>query len=81
VVIAAYADPQRTDAGVGRILTREQSEAVLEYLKKQHAVQKMGWFSSRKVVAVGCGTNPPPVPHKDPAPPARVEVVVFVPQG
>ena len=81
VVIATYADPRKTDAAVARILTRQQSEAVLDYLTKQHAVQKMGWFTSRKVTALGCGTNPPPLPQKDPVPPARVEVVVFVPQG
>ena len=50
-------------------------------MKGQHAVQKMGWFSSRKVAALGLGTSPPPLAEKEALPPARVEVLVFVPQG
>jgi phospholipid/cholesterol/gamma-HCH transport system substrate-binding protein len=80
VVIASYADPKSLSPAAARTLTKQQSEAVCTYLKGQHAVQKMGWFSSRKVSALGCGTNPPPVPEKDPLPAARVEVLVFVPQ-
>ena len=62
-------------------MTRQQAESVCTYLKEQHAVQKMGWFSSRKVTALGQGVQPPPVPEPQPLPPARVEVLVFVPQG
>lgn len=81
VVVVAYADPgSSVSSAVARTLTRQQSEAVCDYLKSQHAVQKMGWFSSRKVTALGMGTAPPPVPEPDPLPPARVEVLVFVPQ-
>jgi phospholipid/cholesterol/gamma-HCH transport system substrate-binding protein len=81
VVIVAYADPQTTSPSLARTLTRQQSEAVCDYLKRQHAIQKMGWFSSRKVTALGQGINPPPLPERDPLPPARIEVIVFVPQG
>jgi phospholipid/cholesterol/gamma-HCH transport system substrate-binding protein len=81
VVIAAYADPQKTPPSLARTLTRQQSEAVCDYLKRQHSIQKMGWFSSRKVTALGQGVNPPPAPERDSLPPARVEVIVFVPQG
>jgi phospholipid/cholesterol/gamma-HCH transport system substrate-binding protein len=81
VVVAAYADPQVSPSSVARMLTRQQSEAVCSYLKDQHAVQKMGWFSSRKVVALGMGTSAPPVPPTTPVPPARIEVLVFVPQS
>jgi phospholipid/cholesterol/gamma-HCH transport system substrate-binding protein len=62
-------------------LTREQSKAVCDYLVNHHKVQKMGWFSSRKVTPLGQGVNPPPVPERDALPPARIEIVVFVPQG
>ena len=41
----------------------------------------MGWFSSRKVTPLGQGLKPPPLPETDPLPTARVEVLVFVPQG
>jgi phospholipid/cholesterol/gamma-HCH transport system substrate-binding protein len=80
VVVAAYADPA-ADADVARTLTQKQSEAVCDYLVNQHAAQKLGWFSRRKVVALGCGTDAPPVPDKEPLPVPRVEVLVFVPQG
>jgi outer membrane protein OmpA-like peptidoglycan-associated protein len=80
VVIVAYADPKKGSSQTSRQLTRQQAEAVLEYLKKQHAVQKMGWFSSRRVAALGMGADPPPAPERDALPPARLEVLVFVPQ-
>ncbi len=81
VVVVAYADPGGTiSSAVARTLTRQQSEAVCDYLKSQHAVQKMGWFSSRRVTALGMGTAPPPEPEREPLPPARIEVLVFVPQ-
>jgi phospholipid/cholesterol/gamma-HCH transport system substrate-binding protein len=80
VVVVAYADPKGQRGSHIQMLTRQQSEAVCAYLKGQHAIQKMGWFSSRKVTPLGMGTNPPPAPEKDRLPPARVEVVVFVPQ-
>jgi phospholipid/cholesterol/gamma-HCH transport system substrate-binding protein len=81
VVVVAYADPNKAVPSLAQTLTRQQSEAVCDYLKKQHAIQKMGWFSSRKVTPLGQGVKPPPAPEHDPLPAARVEVVVFVPQG
>jgi phospholipid/cholesterol/gamma-HCH transport system substrate-binding protein len=81
VVVAAYADPKKASPTVAQTLTRQQSEAVCDYLKKQHAVQKLGWFSSRKVTALGQGVNASPLPERDPLPAARVEVLVFVPQN
>jgi phospholipid/cholesterol/gamma-HCH transport system substrate-binding protein len=80
VVVVAYAD-RHAAPSLALALTRQQSEAVCDYLKKQHSIQKMGWFSSRKVIALGQGVNPPPAPERDSLPPARVEVLVFVPQG
>jgi phospholipid/cholesterol/gamma-HCH transport system substrate-binding protein len=81
VVVVAYADPKKATPSLAQTLTRQQSEAVCDYLKKQHAVQKMGWFTSRKVTPLGQGVQPPPTPERDALPPARVEVLVFVPQG
>jgi len=80
VVIVAYADPHKASPKLARALTRQQSEAVCDYLKRQHSIEKVGWFSSRKVTVLGQGVNPPPAPERDPLPPARVEVIVFVPQ-
>jgi phospholipid/cholesterol/gamma-HCH transport system substrate-binding protein len=83
VVVASFADPRDTEAlrGSPGVLTRKQSEAVCDYLKGQHAIQKMGWFSSRKVIPVGLGTQPSPLVEREPLPPARVEVIVFVPKS
>jgi phospholipid/cholesterol/gamma-HCH transport system substrate-binding protein len=82
VVVVAYADPARkAKPQTARAVTTRQSEAVCDYLKKQHGTHKMGWFSSRKVTPLGMGLQPPPVPEPQPLPPARVEVIVFVPQG
>jgi phospholipid/cholesterol/gamma-HCH transport system substrate-binding protein len=81
VVVASYADPTTTDPEIALVLTRQRSEAVCNYLKDQHGVHKVGWVGSRKVTALGMGTRPPPVPEKDPLPPSRIEVSVFVPQG
>ncbi len=81
VVVVAYADPKNAKNSDARTVTRQQSEAACSYLKDHHAAQKMGWFSSRKVTALGMGTNSPPVAEKDRQPAARIEVVVFVPQG
>ena len=49
------------------------------YLRKNGA-HRMGWFSSRKVTSLGQGTTLPPETERESLPPARVEVVVFVPQ-
>jgi phospholipid/cholesterol/gamma-HCH transport system substrate-binding protein len=80
VVVVAYADPKSTNFSVARTLTKQQSEAVCAYLKGHHAVQKMGWFRSRKVTALGLGTTPPPLPETELLPPSRIEILVFVPQ-
>jgi phospholipid/cholesterol/gamma-HCH transport system substrate-binding protein len=81
VVVVAYADPQRTPARLAQEITARQSEAVADYLKNKHSIHKLGWFSSRKVTPLGQGTLPPPIPEQDPLPPARVEILVFVPQS
>jgi phospholipid/cholesterol/gamma-HCH transport system substrate-binding protein len=80
VVVVAYADPRKSSPRPALEVTRQQSQAVVDYLKKHHAVQKMGWLSSRKVTALGMGAQPPPAPEPDTLPGARVEVLVFVPQ-
>jgi phospholipid/cholesterol/gamma-HCH transport system substrate-binding protein len=82
VVVAAFADLDR-NAEFAQNLTQKQSEVVIEYLKTNHHVHRTGfwWFDNRSVRAIGCGVNPPPVPEKEKLPPARVELLVFVPQN
>jgi hypothetical protein len=83
VVVAAYADPHKVPPPTAKLITQQQAEAVCTYLTRNHGVHKMGWFSSRKVTPLGQGVvQPPPDPAEHtPLPPARVEVLVFVPQG
>jgi phospholipid/cholesterol/gamma-HCH transport system substrate-binding protein len=79
VVIVAYADPRTADPKAAKVLTRQQSEAVCDYLKSKHGVEKMGWWSSRKVTPLGMGADAPPMAEPDPLRPDRVEVQVFTP--
>jgi phospholipid/cholesterol/gamma-HCH transport system substrate-binding protein len=81
VVVAAFADPKKHAADFAATLTQKQSEAVADYLKTNHKIHRMGfwWWSNRRVVALGCGTTPSPVPEKDKLPPGRLELIVFVP--
>jgi phospholipid/cholesterol/gamma-HCH transport system substrate-binding protein len=81
VVIAGFAGPAHNPE-FALALTKKQSEAVMEYLKSNHRVHRTGfWFwSNRTVKCIGVGNNPPPVPESESLPPARIELLVFVPQ-
>jgi hypothetical protein len=81
VVVVAYADPASPDPAAARKLTQEQSNAVMEYLREKHKVQKLGFLSWRTVTALGMGVNPPPTKEREKLPAPRVEVLIFVPQG
>jgi phospholipid/cholesterol/gamma-HCH transport system substrate-binding protein len=82
VVIAGFADPSQ-NADFALTLTQKQSDAVMEYLKSNYRVHRTGfWFwSNRSVRAIGVGTNPLPIPESESLPSARIELLVFVPQG
>jgi phospholipid/cholesterol/gamma-HCH transport system substrate-binding protein len=81
MVVLACADPKSAeDRGLLKTVTKGQSEAICQYLKEHHAVQKAGWFTSRKVTALGLGMDRPPDEKTDEKQKARVEVRVFVPQ-
>lgn len=81
VVVASFADPKKHDAEFAQTLTQKQSEIVADYLKANHKIHRMGywWWSNRRVVALGCGTAPTPVPETDKLPPGRIELIVFIP--
>ncbi|HWY88368.1 MAG TPA: MlaD family protein [Gemmataceae bacterium] len=82
VVIAGFAGPN-LNPDFALALTQKQSEAVMEYLKSNYRVHRTGfWFwSNRSVRCIGVGNNPPPVPETETLPAARIELLVFVPQG
>jgi hypothetical protein len=79
-VIAAFAEPS-SNADYAHALTKKQSEAVLEYLRNEHRVHRIGWawWSNRTVRSLPCGNMPTPVPEKEKLPASRVEVILFTP--
>lgn len=82
VVVVSFAAPnQQPDYAL--TLTQKQSEVVLDYLRTTHRIHRTGfwWWSTRPTRALGCGINSSPVPEKERLPPARIELIVFVPQG
>ncbi len=82
LVVVACADPKgAAGPSLARSLTESQSSAVVNYLKDHHSIQKAGWVTWRDITALGLGTDPYPGEEKGARlPPARVEVLVFVPQ-
>jgi phospholipid/cholesterol/gamma-HCH transport system substrate-binding protein len=81
VVIAAFTDDGR-DPELAQVLTQEQADAVRKYLVARHQIETSGWFATRKVAAVGFGTDSPSavVSATRELPPRRVEVILFTPQ-
>lgn len=82
VVIAAFTNEAR-DSDLAQALTQEQADAVRKYLIDKHAIATAGWFSGRKVAAVGFGNEiPRTLSDADRALPGRrVDVLVFTPQA
>jgi phospholipid/cholesterol/gamma-HCH transport system substrate-binding protein len=84
VVVASYAGPG-LKMEAAQTLTQKRSEAVCAYLTERHKVHKTGWWwwSRRSVKPVGCGTMASPIPAdaRRKLPPARVEVLVFLPSS
>ncbi|HWE40055.1 MAG TPA: MlaD family protein [Isosphaeraceae bacterium] len=85
IVIAAFTDAPR-DEDLAQILTQEQADTVRNYLISRHSLDAKGWFGTRKVAAVGFGTQVPRFPPGAPAaptnpPPRRVEIILFTPQA
>lgn len=83
VVIAAFTDGAG-ESDLAQALTQEQADAVRKYLVSRHAIDSTGWFATRKVAAVGFGTETPrALPGQEPRdlPARRVEVILFTPQS
>jgi phospholipid/cholesterol/gamma-HCH transport system substrate-binding protein len=82
VVIAAFTD-EPGDADLAQILTQEQADAVRKYLVARYSIDSTGWFSSRKVAAVGFGVDVPRSLEDGGhgQPPRRVEIILFTPQA
>ena len=82
IVIAAFTDDARGDEELAQALTQEQAESVRKYLISRHGIDAVGWFSSRKVAAVGFGTQTPRAEAEMAANPPlkRVEIILFTPR-
>ena len=82
VVIAAFTDGTREE-DLAQILTQGQADAVRSYLIGRHGIDSVGWFGTRKVAAVGFGTQSPRAPDGEPrdVPSRRVEIILFTPQA
>lgn len=82
IVVAAFHDDPRGD-DLAELLSQQQAEAVRDYLVDRHSVRSNGWWSSRKVAAVGFGKQQPRTApaSEDPGMPRRVEILLFTPQG
>lgn len=81
LLVASFAAPtENTDFALS--VTQKQSEVIVEYLRNQHSVHRTGWWwwSTRTIRAIGCGVHPTPVPETEKMAPARIELIVFVPQ-
>jgi phospholipid/cholesterol/gamma-HCH transport system substrate-binding protein len=82
VIVVSYADPTKLDDKKAQSITQQQAEEVARYLKdlKVHSMSRLMHISGqRKVHVLGMGTALPPNSEESPLPPARVEVLVFVP--
>jgi phospholipid/cholesterol/gamma-HCH transport system substrate-binding protein len=82
VVIAAFTDSASQGEDIARILTQDQADTVRKYLVEHYSINSAGWFNSRKIAAVGFGTQ---TPRMDPGggpnlPARRIEIVLFTPQ-
>ncbi len=78
VVVVAYADPQNQESQHAKTLTQDQAQKVGEVLARVAPV--WGGWKSRAVTTLGMGTTRSPVVERELLPPARVEILVFVPQ-
>lgn len=82
IVIAGMMSGGINDKETLRLLTRQQSETVSDYLKNNHAIHKNGWFSRRKVNPIGLGDKTYPGLEATPeTESSRIELLVFINRG
>ncbi len=79
VVCGRGASDSAQPAATVEQLTRKQAEVAVEFLKANGA-HKMGWWSRRKVTALGLGRSGSPAVGAEAPPANHVQVFVFTPQ-
>lgn len=82
IVIAAFSDRPPDDEDLALLLTQEQAESVRRYLVSKYGIDSAGWFSSRKIAAVGFGSQTPKAyaEFSRGQPARRIEIILFTPQ-
>ena len=81
VVIATLHNPEsktQTPASAAE-LTKKQAETIVDYLKSNGA-GKLGWFTRRKMTALGLAQGPSPLVEAKPLPASYVQIHLFTPQ-
>ncbi len=82
IVVVSYLNQETKElpGSVAQVLTWKQSEAVSAYLRDHLRAHRVHWLSSRKIVVLGMGYAPPPIPEREPLPPHRTEILLFRPR-
>lgn len=82
IVVVSYLNPESKDlpGQAAQMLTLKQSEAVASYLRDFLKAHRISWISSRKIISLGMGYSPPPIPERDALPPHRTEILLFRPR-
>ncbi len=64
------------------LLSRQQAETVTDYLKNNHSIHKIGWFSRRKITPLGLGDkNFPGIEPSTESESSRIELLVYINRG
>lgn len=82
LVVVSYFETEGSDLSgpAAQVLTLKRSEAVATFLRERLRAHRVGWLSRRKIVSLGMGQSPPPMPEKESLPPERTEIILFRPR-
>ena len=81
VVIAVFT-PTAADPELAQMLTQEQANTIRKYLNDRYKIEKVSWLTSRKVTAIGYGTQVPRLLASEAnVADQRVEIIMFTPQS
>lgn len=81
IVVASFVDPKNPSetSASARELTLKRSEAVANMLRAAGAAS-LGTFTSRAIIPIGLGIEPPPYVEKEDLPVGRVEIILYFPK-
>jgi phospholipid/cholesterol/gamma-HCH transport system substrate-binding protein len=79
VVVVSTGETAGVSSAAAKKLTEKQAQAVVDYLR-ECGVHKLGFWTRRKVTAMGLGQDPLPIAEKESIPQAAVQIMLFVPE-